>query len=119
MVLGGPQQSDNGSPSANAEGVELAQAAGGSEPVGQVSAVQGAVFITHADGTKVPAPDGTPIFQGDLVETGATGSIGVTFADDTTFSLADEGRMVIEEMVYDPATQFGKSAIDITQEVFR
>ncbi len=65
------------------------------------------------------ASDDAPIFQGDVIEIGGDGAIGGTFADDSTFSLADEGRMVIDEMVYDPATQSGKSAIDITQVVFR
>ena len=98
--------------------VELAQAVSGSEPVGHVSVIQGTVFITHADGSKVTAADGTPIFQGDTVETGATGSIGITFADESTFSLADHGAMTIDEMVYDPSTQKGTSALSVAEGVF-
>ena len=98
--------------------VELAQAAPGSQPVGQVSAVQGTVFITHADGARVSAADGTPIFQGDMIETGSTGSIGIIFADESTFSLADNGSMVIDEMVYDSGSQSGTSAISVAEGLF-
>ena len=99
--------------------VELAQAASpGTESIGQVTALQGTVIITRTDGTKVSAADGTPIFQGDLVETGADGAIGITFADDSTFSLADDGSLVIDEMVYDPSTQQGKSALNVASGVF-
>ena len=100
-------------------GVELAQAGGsGAEPVGQITALQGSAFIIRTDGTKVQASDGAPIFQGDTIETAAKGAVGITFADQSTFSLADEGQMVIDEMVYDPGTQSGKSAISVAEGIF-
>ncbi|HEX9702098.1 MAG TPA: FecR domain-containing protein, partial [Rhodospirillales bacterium] len=102
-----------------AESVELAQASpAAGEAIGQVSAVEGSVTITHADGSKVAAAAGTPIFQGDLVETKDTGAVGITFADESTFSLADNGAMVIDQMVYDPSSQKGSSAITVAQGVF-
>ena len=76
-------------------------------------------FILKAqDGTKVKAGDGDPIFQGDVIETTGDGAIGLTFADDTTFSLAEGGQMTIDEMVYDPTSQTGKATFDISQGVF-
>ena len=100
-------------------GVELTQAGGsGAEPVGQITALQGSAFIIRTDGTKVQASDGAPIFQGDTIETAAKGAVGITFADQSTFSLADEGQMVIDEMVYDPGTQSGKSAISVAEGIF-
>ncbi|MBI2977632.1 MAG: FecR domain-containing protein, partial [Rhodospirillales bacterium] len=104
--------------------VELAQAqaqgrAGAAgESIGQVSAVEGSVTITRTDGAKVAATTGTPIFQGDLVETKDTGAVGITFADESTFSLADNGSMVIDQMVYDPGSQKGTSAISVATGVF-
>ncbi len=111
---------DNGSRGlAENGGVELAQAtASGAEPVGQITALQGSAFIIRTDGTKVQASDGAPIFQGDTIETAAKGAVGITFADQSTFSLADEGQMVIDEMVYDPGTQSGKSAISVAEGIF-
>ena len=100
-------------------GVELAQAAqGANEPVGQVTALQGNAFIVRADGTKIQASDGAPVYQGDTIETGANGAIGITFADQSSFSLADSGQMTIDEMVYDPSSQSGKSAVSVAEGLF-
>jgi len=98
--------------------LELAQAQGDAESIGKVSSTQGTVTITHPDGTKVEAAGGTPIFQGDVIETGGDGAVGITFADDSTFSLADNGNMTIDEMVYDASAQTGKSALSVAEGVF-
>ncbi|NQV83083.1 MAG: FecR domain-containing protein [Rhodospirillales bacterium] len=102
-----------------AQFVELAQVSStGAEPVGKISALQGTVSVTHTDGTKTQAADGAPIYQGDVVETGAGGAIGITFADQSTFSLADSGSMVIDEMVYDASSQSGTSSISVAEGLF-
>ncbi|NQV83277.1 MAG: FecR domain-containing protein, partial [Rhodospirillales bacterium] len=99
--------------------VEVAQAnSSGAEPVGQVTALQGSAFIVRTDGTKVQASDGAPIYQGDSIETGADGAVGITFSDQSTFSLADAGQMTIDEMVFDPASQSGTSALSVATGVF-
>ena len=98
--------------------VAQAGAADAGDAVGRVENAAGKVFITHADGTKVEAVVGMPVFQGDVVETEAGGSIGILFADDTTFSLGESGRMVLDEMVYDPAGPSGHAAINVVQGVF-
>jgi len=108
MFIETPDKADNGQEQASGgtlgDIVELAQTGpGGAEPIGKVSSVQGGVTITHPDGAKVQAAGGTPIFQGDTVETGKDGAVGITFADNSTFALADSGAMTIDEMVYDPA----------------
>ncbi|PPR73017.1 MAG: hypothetical protein CFH05_01244, partial [Alphaproteobacteria bacterium MarineAlpha3_Bin4] len=97
--------------------VELAQATS-EESVGKVEVAKGNVSITRTDGTKVKAAVGAEIFQGDTVETDAEGSIGIVFADNSTFSLAESGSMVIDEMVYDPGSQQGSSSLNIAQGVF-
>ncbi|MEK9723176.1 MAG: FecR domain-containing protein [Rhodospirillaceae bacterium] len=66
----------------------------------------------------MPAKVGQPVFQGDTIETDADGSGGLVFADNSTFSLADEGRIVIDEMVYDAGSQQGASMFNVTQGVF-
>jgi len=97
---------------------ELSQAPGSGDSIGKVEVAKGNVFIVQADGTRVAAKAGQPIFQGDAVETDAEGSIGLVFADNSTFSLAEEGRMVIDEMIYDPSTQEGNSVFNVAQGVF-
>ena len=44
------------------------------------------------------------LFQGDTVEVSGSGVVGLTFLDKTTLSLSEGGKMVLDELVYDPAT---------------
>jgi len=94
---------------------ELAQ---GSESIGRVEATDGLVEAIHTDGTKVELAKGDDIFQGDTLVTAKGAAIGITFLDDTTFSLGEEGRMVIDEMVYDAETQEGAFSANLVQGVF-
>lgn len=86
--------------------------------IGSVSELEGSVLATRADGTQVTLNAGDPIFQGDVLETGASSTLGVIFADDTTFSLDAGGRMVIDEMVYDPDAQVGVFEATVVKGVF-
>lgn len=103
-------------------GFEIAQAAPGAAglggAVGRVENVIGRVTIVRADGTQVSAETGAPIFQGDTVETALDGKLGIVFADDSTFSIGENGRLTIDEMVYDPGAQSGKAALRIVEGVF-
>ncbi|HBC09500.1 MAG TPA: hypothetical protein DC046_18225, partial [Rhodospirillaceae bacterium] len=46
------------------------------------------------------------------------GAIGVLLADETTFSMGEASSMVLDEMVYDPATQNGSLNVSVVQGVF-
>ena len=99
---------------------EVAQATSGAEsqPIGTVDTTTGSVAATRADGSTVELTAGSPVYQGDVIETAGGGSIGVTLADETTFSMAENGNMVLDEMVYDPATQEGSISISAVEGVF-
>ena len=73
-----------------------AQGAGQAQPIGRVETPEGSVTILRADGT----------------------AIGLVFLDDSTFSLGDSARMVIDEQVYDPDAQTGKAAFSVVQGAF-
>ncbi len=105
--------------------VELAQTppgplaqAGVGDAIGKVETTKGDAFVTRTDGTKVKAEAGLDIFQGDVIETQGSGTIGITFADNSTFSLAEAGQMTIDEMVYDAGTQEGSGAFSVATGVF-
>ncbi|MEQ9199745.1 MAG: FecR domain-containing protein, partial [Rhodospirillales bacterium] len=87
-------------------------------PIGKIETLEGSVIIIRADGTRVQATTGDPVFQGDVLETGESGAIGIIFIDDTTFSLGSNGRMVLDELIYDPDTQSGSSTFSLVQGVF-
>jgi hypothetical protein len=94
---------------------QVAQAApsADAQPIGQVESVTGTVTAIRADGTRVELQVGDPVFQGDVMESGEGGAVGVVLADETTFSMAENGRMVLDEMVYDPGTQEGSISMSV------
>ena len=99
--------------------MQIAQegAAVGEQPIGTVDTAEGEVFAIRADGTRVLLQAGDPVYQGDIMETGA-GSMSVTFIDDSTFAVGEETRMVLDELVYDPSSQTGTSSFSVVQGVF-
>jgi hypothetical protein len=88
------------------------------ESIGEVDKVEGRVFLTHIDGTNELANTSTKVFVGDIVETESGSNIGIVFSDETTFALGASGRMVIDDLVYDPAEETGKSTFNVVNGVF-
>ncbi|MFP6740804.1 MAG: FecR domain-containing protein [Alphaproteobacteria bacterium] len=99
---------------------QYAQASGetGATAVGSVETIEGTVTAIRADGSQVILEVGSPIFQDDVIETGSGGAIGLAFIDDTTFSLGEDSRMVIDELIYDPATGDGSMSLAVIQGAF-
>ncbi len=85
------------------------------EPIGTVETLKGSVNAIRVDGTLVELKQGDPIFQGDTIETGEKGVVGITFADDSTMSLDENGRIVIDELVYDPGNDEGSASMFVLQ----
>ena len=90
----------------------------GIQPIGTIQTLQGTVTVVRADGSRVTLQQGDPVYQGDVIETAGDGAIGMTFTDGTIFSLGEEGRMVLDELIYDPETEEGTSAFSVVQGVF-
>ncbi|MBI1986286.1 MAG: FecR domain-containing protein, partial [Rhodospirillales bacterium] len=88
------------------------------EPIGNVENLSGTVFAVRTDGTRVELKIGDSVFQGDIIESSGDGAVGVLLADETTFSMGNNGRIVLDEMIYDPATQSGSVGLSVMQGVF-
>ncbi|RAU23289.1 hypothetical protein CU669_03855 [Paramagnetospirillum kuznetsovii] len=86
--------------------------------VGSVSKLTGDASVRHADGTSAPLKQGDQIFQGDVIQTGSNGQIGITFDDGAVFSLGQKGRMTVDEMTWDPATAKGTEALSVVSGPF-
>ena len=67
-----------------------------------MTSLTGEASVQRVDGTLVTLKVGDAVFQGDVVQTGATGKLGVTFVDGSIFSLSDNARMVLNNLVFDP-----------------
>lgn len=87
-------------------------------PIGAVEELSGDVTIIHADGTSETATLGTPIYQGDVIETKADGAINVLFLDETSMAVSENARMAIDEYQFDPETESGTTNLSVLRGVF-
>ncbi|MCH8113634.1 MAG: FecR domain-containing protein, partial [Proteobacteria bacterium] len=99
---------------------QYAQAApgGAGQAIGEVTAAEGAVTALRTDGTRVQLAEGDPIFEGDVLQTGADASVKVRFADGTRFALGESARMTIDELIYDPGANQGSALFSLVQGTF-
>jgi FecR protein len=70
------------------------------DQIGQVAALQGVATVARGNAAAAALKISDAIFKNDLLQTGANSSLGVTFDDETTFSLSANARIVINEFVY-------------------
>lgn len=87
-------------------------------PIGHIDGLEGAAVATRADGSQVSLQNGDPVFADDILETGPDGALGVVFVDKSTMSMAEGGRIILDEMVYDPETHLGTQAFNIVRGAF-
>jgi hypothetical protein len=98
-----------------------------SKPIGKVQETTGSVTIEHPSGVVVQAnlPAGgrnvkvdDSVYRGDLIQTGADGSLGIIFADGTSFKVSANARMELNEYVYDPNGSANSTLINLSKGSF-
>ena len=77
------------------------------EDVGQVKVAKGTVHVER-DGQRLPAAVGMAIRQSDTLVTGADGSAGVTFSDNSLLSTGPNSILVVDQYKFDFTTHAGK-----------
>lgn len=95
-----------------------ATAPDGAESIGKVATLNGTATATRTNGVKVELKQGDPVFKGDVVETGKGAELGITFVDETVFSLSAEARMVLNELVYQPGGQSNSMLFNLVKGTF-
>lgn len=86
-------------------------------PVGRLESVEGEVFILH-QGRQVPAQPGFVLFAGDVIETSETGRAGMVFADRSTFTIGQKGRLVVDDFLFDASAGNGTAVLSVDSGVF-
>src|SRR5579862_1552755 len=76
------------------------------DSVGQVKISTGAVSIERA-GKRLPAPVGTNVEAADTIVTGADGSAGITFVDNSRLSVGPNSTLAISRFNFNPTTHEG------------
>ncbi len=81
--------------------------------VGQVATLQGDATVTRGNAAAAALRVADPIFKNDTLATGANSALGVTFDDDTTFSLSADTRIVVNEFVYAQGGSGNSASIEV------
>jgi hypothetical protein len=98
-----------------------------SQPIGKVVSATGSVTIEHAGAVVVQAnlagqagraKVGDLVYQGDVVQTGADGRLGINFTDGSSFNLSSNARMALNEFVYDPNGKSNSTMFNLTKGTF-
>ena|ERR1700741_2537890 len=81
-------------------------AASYADDVGQIKNLRGAVHVER-DGQKLAATSGMGVRQSDVLVTGADGSVGVTFLDNSLLSIGPGSTLAIDRYSFDSTTHDG------------
>lgn len=87
-------------------------------PVGAIEEIEGEAKVIRADGTSETATLGTPIYNGDVIETSADGAVNVIFIDETSMAVSENARLAIDNYQYDPSTESGETNLSVLRGVF-
>jgi len=97
------------------------------KPIGKVVTATGSVTIERANpvvvqvnlrGQAVQTKVGDLVYQGDVVQTGADGRLGINFTDGTSFNLSNNARMALSEFVYEPSGTSNSTLFNLTKGTF-
>jgi len=69
--------------------------------IGKAKIVTGKVLVARGS-TKTPVKVGDPLNEHDVFETSADGSLGITFSDNTSFSIGPSSHVAIDTYFFDP-----------------
>jgi hypothetical protein len=69
------------------------------DPVGSIASLQGGASVTHNNSASALQLR-EAIYKGDVLQTAVDGTLGVTFDDDTTFTLEPNSRIAVDNFVY-------------------
>ena len=75
--------------------------------VGEIKTVSGSAQLERG-GQRLPVRAGMPVQQSDKLLTGADGSIGVTFTDNSLLSIGPNSALAIDRYVFDSTTHAGQ-----------
>lgn len=80
--------------------------------IGQIKTLQGDVRILRGNAANA-AKLGDLLEETDTIMTGADGSVGMTFIDNTRFAIGPKSRIALKDFRFDPTTQEGTFLTEI------
>lgn len=86
--------------------------------IGIVNELSGEATITRVDGTTESLRIGSPIHQGDIIETATNGAANIIFTDESSFAVSENSRLTVDEYVFDPSTNAGETNFSVLKGMF-
>jgi FecR protein len=86
--------------------------------IGEIHMATGSVTVRRAGGVAARVDVGELVYQGDAIETGADGAVGIIFTDGTAFNLSSDARAVLNEFAYDPNATSNSALLSLAQGTF-
>jgi hypothetical protein len=77
------------------------------EAIGQIKILSGDVFMVR-ENVKSPAKAGDLLEKADTLLTGPDSRVGMTFIDNSRFSLGPNSQIALEKFTFNPTTQDGE-----------
>ena len=74
--------------------------AGADNSIGQVASMTGSATVTRGNAVRAALKVADAVYAKDILQTDVNSSLGITFDDETTFSLSANTRIVINSFVY-------------------
>lgn len=84
--------------------------------IGKVESVEGAVRSAAAGPAELRP--GSPVHEGEVIETGPDGRLLIRFDDGTTLSTGPGARIVLDELVYDPSAGKASFVLSVLKGTF-
>jgi len=70
-------------------------------PIGKIKTGTGDMAVSRG-GRETAINIGSPVYQNDIIRTGADSAVGIIFEDNTILSLGPESEIVIDEYIFAP-----------------
>jgi hypothetical protein len=87
--------------------------AAGDNSIGQVASVTGAATVTRGNAGRAPLKVADVIYAKDILQTEVNSALGITFDDETTFSLSANTRITIDAFVYQQGGQGNLASFNV------
>jgi hypothetical protein len=84
------------------------------EPIGNVATLTGSATVTR-NNASTPLKLQDDIFLNDVLQTSANSSLGVTFADATTFNLTANAKITVDNYVYEDGGKQNSALFDVAR----
>jgi tetratricopeptide (TPR) repeat protein len=98
------------------------------QAIGKLLNVTGAVTVERSGAVVVQASApsggngqakaGDLVYQGDVIQTGPTGAVGMVFTDGTSFNVSSNARMEMNEFIYDPKSTANSTLLSLKKGAF-